>query len=1207
MTDGDHRDSKELAALEKVLLDETADPVDLPFSLLKAITGNFSLAHEIGRGGFGAVYKGLLPSGLTVAVKKLYEKFEVLDKNFESEVACLVGVRHRNMVRFLGYCSETQHVMMPYDGKLIWADVRQRLLCFEYLPKGCLADYLSDASCRLLWTTRYQIIKGICEGIHYLHRQRIIHMDLKPQNVLLDDNMVPRIADFGLSRRLSESRSHAITEKKLGTMGYMAPEFIIKGEITFKIDIYSLGVIIMEILMGRKECSNVKEISFASKLTDELKLMDDSAAPSQQQSSELEVEQEDYKVSQEKKRKASAINFSKLADDLALLDDSAAPSQLLEMEQEDGKVSDERKAKAATVSLATEVMSTVSGKLTTFRGNEYKKRKEVRKQASFLEKELSTINASLEQLELMDELAPWVKTWRHDVKEISYGMENCIDDFMRQFGGEDAETCFVWEAAELHKRLCELHRLANEMKELRTLLVEANARRESYKVDDCKPSFGSVAVDPRLPAVYQEATNLVGIDGPREEVANWLMNTQRKLKVVSIVGFGVETWINIPSHDRGFDDIIEVLRKYLVEKRYLIVVDDLWDQSTWKIISSAFPENENGSRIIVTTRLEDVASAACHNDSECIYTMKPLNEDNSRMLFCNRVFGSKAVCPPHLQDVAVDILKKCGGLPLAIITISSLLATQRRSMKHWESIRKSLGAQSSTVPSLKEINTILNLSYKHLPLHLRACFLYLGMYPEDYIIGRDDLVKQWIAEGFVSSLHGPDLEDVGRSYFNELVNRSMIQPSDTECGQVLSCTVHDMMLNLILSKCVEDNFISVAYNSEDMARLLHGCKYKVRRLSLSSMAVGGAIYDTAVAASLSQVRSFMLFEKPAVIPPLFWFKYLRVLVIFARGENIVDLTSISQLFQLRYLMVTVYDRVKIELPTKLGELIYLETLDAGNCRQIGSIPSDIVHLPRLSYLVLPNWTKLPEGIENMKSLRTLQGLDLQNSSVKGIMGLGELTNLRELGMRLHINSKTLRADALACSIGKLCDLKSLSIFGNYYERENVQQLSSLSNPFQHIERLDLKYWQFRRVPKWMGALHCLCFLKMQIGKPSTNDVHLLGELPSLVHLELGGRVVPDERVILGARLFPVLEYFDLYCEVDSTAFLWFEAGAMPNLRTLCLQVMHWHGSMPDGLEHLLHLQEILVYGPGAFDDVTSSFREASLVHPNRPSINGNGV
>ncbi|XBI77017.1 hypothetical protein VPH35_070188 [Triticum aestivum] len=416
------------------------------------------------------------------------------------------------------------------------------------MPKGCLPDYPSDASCRLQWTTRYQIIKGICEGVHYLHQQRIIHMDLKPQNVLLDDNMVPRIADFGLSRRLSGSQSRAITDHKLGTMGYMAPEFLISGEIAFKTDIYGLSVIIMEILMGHKECSTVKEVveswtdmfgtsnshtsleqvkacaeigiectnyypgieywvtrkfqigllqtSIRSKLADELKLMDNSAVtpsklppstleisfskladelklmgnsiasgklmdnsitPSQLQPSALEVEKDDGKIS-----------FSKQADELKLMDDYVAPTQLQtssqEVEREDGKVGQQKKRRALTMSL------------TTFISDEYNKRKEVRKHASFLEKELSVINATLELPELMNELAQGVKNWRDGLREISYDMENCIDDFIRQFRGDDVEVGFFWEAAELHKRLCELPQISNQMEELRTLAVQSKTQ-----------------------------------------------------------------------------------------------------------------------------------------------------------------------------------------------------------------------------------------------------------------------------------------------------------------------------------------------------------------------------------------------------------------------------------------------------------------------------------------------------------------------------------------------------------------------------------------------------------------------------------------------------------------------------------------------------------------------------------------------------------
>ncbi|KAF6986789.1 hypothetical protein CFC21_004509 [Triticum aestivum] len=519
-------------------------------------------------------------------------------------------------------------------------------------------------------------------------------------------------------------------------------------------------------------------------------------------------------------------------------------------------------SKKPTVTLASQMAGEIVtiGKLKALMGDEYGKFTGVRKQASFLEKELSAMNAALQKLELMDdELDPTVKDWVDHVRDMSYDMENCIDDFVHQFRADDAKAGFIEKITQFIKKFRQRLRIADRMEELKTLALEANDRRERYKIDDWKPASGHVPVDPRLRAVYQEADTLVGIDGPREEVVTRLMDTRKKLKVVSIVGLGglgkttlakqvydkidsqfdckaffsvsqrpdmsellnnlqYKLGMNDPvsSHARKVDDIIKELREHLKEKRYLIVVDDVWDESAWNIIKCAFPEEGNGSRVIVTTRVEGVAIVACQNDREGMYRLKPLSEENSRMLFLNRVFGSAHGCPPQLEDIMAEILKKCHGLPLAVITIASLLASEERSRKGWESIRDSLGAQSATNPTLEEMKSILNLSYMHLPAYLRACFLYLGMYAEDCEIPRDDLVRQWIAEGFISSLHVQDLEDVGRSYFNELINRSMIQPYENEEEEVC-CRVHDMMLDLILSKCAEDNFVSVAYNYEGMA------------------------------------------------------------------------------------------------------------------------------------------------------------------------------------------------------------------------------------------------------------------------------------------------------------------------------------------------------------------------------------------------------
>jgi hypothetical protein len=268
---------------------------------------------------------------------------------------------------------------------------------------------------------------------------------------------------------------------------------------------------------------------------------------------------------------------------------------------------------APIVSVTMGVMNPLLIKLAALLGDEYKKLKGMRKQASFLMRELGSMKAALEKLERMDELDPLARNWRDHVREMSYDMENCIDDFMTQFGGADAKAGLIKKTAQRLRTLRERPRIGHRMEELKVLAQEANERRMRYKIDDCADSSPSVVpVDPRISTIYKEAAGLVGIDGPREELVSRLVDTEKKLKVISIVGFGglgkttlakqvynkiggqfdrkafvsVSQKPNMTSFLRGLQlklrmeesshacevqDIIDRLREHLMYKRYLLL------------------------------------------------------------------------------------------------------------------------------------------------------------------------------------------------------------------------------------------------------------------------------------------------------------------------------------------------------------------------------------------------------------------------------------------------------------------------------------------------------------------------------------------------------------------------------------------------------------------------------------------------------------
>ncbi|GFP93767.1 g-type lectin s-receptor-like serine/threonine-protein kinase at4g03230 [Phtheirospermum japonicum] len=251
---------------------ENDKSIDVPFynlNIILSATDNFSDANKLGQGGFGPVYKGTFPGGREIAVKRLSSCSGQGIDEFLNEVTLIAKLQHRNLVRLLGYCIKGT----------------EKILLYEYMPNRSLDAFIFDQkNCMLLdWKKRFDIISGIARGLLYLHqdsRLRVIHRDLKTSNILLDEEMNPKISDFGLARIVEGKGTEASTNKVVGTYGYMSPEYALEGTFSIKSDVFSFGVVMLEIISGKKNTlfSNPREVlnllGYAWRLWSENKTLD---------------------------------------------------------------------------------------------------------------------------------------------------------------------------------------------------------------------------------------------------------------------------------------------------------------------------------------------------------------------------------------------------------------------------------------------------------------------------------------------------------------------------------------------------------------------------------------------------------------------------------------------------------------------------------------------------------------------------------------------------------------------------------------------------------------------------------------------------------------------------------------------------------------------------------------------------------------------
>uniref|UniRef100_A0A453AAB7 Uncharacterized protein n=1 Tax=Aegilops tauschii subsp. strangulata TaxID=200361 RepID=A0A453AAB7_AEGTS len=425
------------------------------------------------------------------------------------------------------------------------------------------------------------------------------------------------------------------------------------------------------------------------------------------------------------------------------------------------------------------------------------------------------------------------------------------------------------------------HEIIDAIEDINKQVQEVANMHGRYPNDNIVTTPAAVApIDPRLGALYTEVTDLVGIAGKRDQDLMKLLSegdnvSKKKLKIISVVGSGGlgKTTLVKMVYDKIKEDfdcsafvpvgrnadakkillnilcdldtyvglitmldvrqLINKLKETLENTRYLIVIDDIRDEKLWKRIKGAFSNSNNcGSRLIMTTRIVSVGKLCCPCADGSIYQMEPLSDDDSKRLFYKRTFSHENGCPLEFEEVSIDILKKCGGVPLAIITIAGILVINHhvKPKDEWHVLLDSIGHGLTKDPSVKEMLRILMLSYYDMPSHLKTCLLYLSMFPEYHYITKDQLIWMWIAESFIqcedpqTSLFG-----IGENYFSELVNRSLIQPEYFD-GFVIACRIHNIVHDLICSLSSEENFTTILNDTRDSI----SSKIKVRRLSLQN-------------------------------------------------------------------------------------------------------------------------------------------------------------------------------------------------------------------------------------------------------------------------------------------------------------------------------------------------------------------------------------
>nr|XP_043626252.1 putative disease resistance RPP13-like protein 2 [Erigeron canadensis] len=635
------------------------------------------------------------------------------------------------------------------------------------------------------------------------------------------------------------------------------------------------------------------------------------------------------------------------------------------------------------------------------------------------------------------------------------------------------------------------------------------------------------------------------------------------------------------------EDLIMKLNEFLKDQKYLIVMIDVTSADLLKQLKGALPDSNNGSRVVITTPDEEVASfpgATSH------YHFKPLDVEDGLKFFTKKIWGPKGIPFPTdvMEDLKNKIAERCKGTPLRIIMLAGLLSTRKAIYEDWLSVFE----QHNFVTKSPSYD-ILAVCYNDLTLHLKLCFLYLGLFRKGFEIPVRRLFRLWLAEGFVKPAEGIILEDIVEGYLDDLVKRNMVEITKRRSDESpKKCRMMGVLHDIFLPRAVQIGLFHLHQKSDEHSTVLSDPQFGVRRVieytNIKEYPTSNAINHN--------LRSYISFNGRKKDTPAEEVGIFLDRVIGSRGFGllkVLDLEGVyrpqlpenlGNLFHLRYLGLrwTFLDT----LPSSLSSLLYLETLDIKHTH-ITTLPSSIWSMKHLRHLCL-NGARLDIQLQATKhraltQLQTLWGLFVDEKIAKKIgLTLSRMTNLRKLDLTRQTSSKELKTTVTTATTTMTTKITHITS----YEEINlwIASLSSLRSlrlrsknkmgrptelivkPFSNLKNLSQLYLlgSLHNPIDWYQIPPGITVLTLSFSQLDKDPMPTLSQLPSLIVLRLLAASYGGKEMYCPTNGFPSLQVLKVW-KLESLKIWTADEGTMPKLHTLEIRCCRELEELPSAL------------------------------------------